>query len=72
MTITGHVHGNTVTIDSLGAHLEEGELVKIIPIRTRPMKKDDIAGSWQDDRTAEEIIEDIRSSRLSSSREINL
>ena len=30
------------------------------------------AGKWQDDRTAEEIIEDIRAARNAHMREINL
>jgi hypothetical protein len=72
MTITGHVHGNTVTIDDSSIHLEEGAIVQIIPMLTKSKEKDDIAGSWQDDRTAEEIIEDIRSSRTSRTKEINL
>ena len=72
MNITGHVHGNTITIDSVDARLEEGALVEIIPIVKKSERKNKISGSWQDSRSAEEIIADIRSSRVSRSKEVSL
>jgi len=68
MTITGHVHGNTVTIDDSSVHLPEGAMVQITLLPGKKEKsdeKDEFCGAWVDDRSAEEIIKDIVGSRVS-------
>jgi len=62
MTLTGHVKGNTIVLDSAHPELKEGMLVEITPIRP-DIKKDPFAGRWQDSRSAAEIAKDIYSSR---------
>ena len=63
----GVVRGNVIVPDS-PAGLIEGTKVEIILIDST----DPICGSWQDDRTAEEIVKDIKGSRFSRERSINL
>ena len=71
MTLIGHVKDNIITIDNKDVNLPDGSLVKIIPVSNEE-EIDDICGSWEDDRSAEEIINDIRQSRRNSNRDISL
>lgn len=63
----GVVRGNVIVPDS-SVELIDGTEVEIILLNA----VDPICGSWQDDRTAEEIIKDIKGSRFSRERSINL
>ena len=63
----GIVKGNVIIIDP-SAGLADGTEVEIIPLNVT----DPVCGSWQDDRTAEEIIKDIKNSRFSRERNISL
>jgi len=67
MTYRGIVKGNIVTLEAT-AHIADGTRVEIIPID----QADPICGIWQDDRTAEEIVRDLRNSRRSRDRNISL
>lgn len=71
MTLTGHVKNNMITIDNKEVNLPDGSMVKIIPVNKKE-EIDDICGSWEDDRSAEEIINDIRQSRKNTDRDISL
>ena len=70
MPYKGIVKGNVVVIKK-PIVLKDGTEVEIIPVEQKE-NIDNICGTWQDDRTAEEIIKDIRSSRFSRGKEINL
>jgi len=70
MTYKGIVKDNKIIIQS-PVLLPEGTYVEIIPLGIQE-KEDKICGSWHDDRTAEEIIDEIKSSRRSGNKEINL
>lgn len=63
----GIVQGNVVHIN-LPFHLDDGTEVEIIPLN----QFDPVCGSWQDDKSAEEIISDLRSTRYSHERSIDL
>ena len=63
----GVVKGNIIIPDS-PAELVDGTVVEIFLLNS----VDPICGSWQDDRTAEEIVKDIKNSRFSRERSINL
>ncbi len=67
MTYKGIVKGNTVVIEE-PVSLADGTEVEIIPLNLR----DPICGTWQDERNADEIIKDIRSSRFSRERDVTL
>lgn len=71
MTLTGHVHNKKITIDNKNVNLTEGSLVKIIPLNNIDTD-DDLCGSWEDERTAEEIIKDIKKARKNRVKEIIL
>ena len=71
MTLTGHVKNNIITIDNKEVNLPDGSMVKIIPVNKKE-EIDDICGSWEDDRSAEEIINDIRQSWKNTDRDISL
>jgi hypothetical protein len=60
----GHVQGGVIVVDS-PSRLPEGTHVLIRPERKTLTDPSGVAGSWLDDRSAEEIIKDIRSSRQS-------
>jgi len=63
----GIVKGNIIIPDS-PAGLIDGAEVEIFLLNS----EDPICGIWQDERTAEEIVKDIKSSRFSRERSINL
>ncbi len=63
----GVVRGNVIIPDS-PVELIDGTEVEILLLNSA----DPVCGSWQDNRTAEEIIKDIKSSRFSRERNINL
>ena len=71
MILTGHVHNNVITLDNKEYSLPEGCTVKIIPINNNT-DTDEFCGSWEDKRTAEEIIIDIKKSRKNRDRDISL
>jgi hypothetical protein len=60
----GHVHGGVVVVEGPG-RLPEGTHVLIKPEKKTPADPTGIAGTWVDDRSAEKIVKDIRSSRQS-------
>lgn len=63
----GVVRGNVIVPDST-VGLIDGAEVEIFLLNSA----DPICGSWQDDRTAEEIVKEIKGSRFSRERSINL
>jgi predicted DNA-binding antitoxin AbrB/MazE fold protein len=67
----GRVKGNTIVFDQ-PIDLEEGTEVEIIPVSESIGTEDTVCGSWKDERTAEEIIAEIRSSRFSRDKEVDL
>jgi hypothetical protein len=65
MTYRGHVDGGVIVLD-VPAKLPDGALVLVMPEKeTKTKDPSGVAGSWVDDRTADEIIKDIRQSRRS-------
>ncbi len=72
MTYKGIVRNNSIILNP-PISLPEGTVVEITPIlQSEEVVEDAICGSWQDDRSAEEIIHDIKSSRQSREKEIKL
>ena len=63
----GVVRGNVIVPDS-PVGLIEGTEVEIFLLNSA----DPICGSWQDDRTAEEIVKDIKGARFSRERSVDL
>ena len=70
MVYKGIVKGNTIIINQPGS-LTDGTEVEIIPLDKKETK-DPICGSWKDNRTADEIIKEIRSSHYSRNKNIDL
>jgi len=69
--ITGHVVNSQIVIDSKSIALPEGARVKIT-VLSRPSKKESgLCGIWEDERSAQEIADEIREAR-SKGKEINL
>ena len=64
MTYKGIVKGNTIVIEP-PVDLADGTVVEIITLN----QIDPVCGTWHDDRSADEIIRDIRGAR--HSRELN-
>lgn len=71
MIITGHVHHNIIEIDNSKINLPEGCLVRIIPVNDKK-EVDDLCGCWEDKRSAEEIIKDIKGSRINRKKDFSL
>ena len=71
LILTGHVHNNVITLDNKEHSLPEGCAVKIIPIKDTD-ETDELCGAWEDERTAEEIITDIKKARKNRNRDISL
>lgn len=71
LILTGHVHNNVITLDNKEYSLPEGCAVKIIPINNNS-ETDEFCGSWEDERTAEEIIIDIKKARKNRDKDISL
>ncbi len=67
MTYKGRVKGNTIMIET-PVVLADGTEVEIIPLN----QTDPVCGSWHDDRSAEEIIDEIRAARHSRNKGITL
>lgn len=67
MTYKGIVKGNTIVIET-PVDLADGTEVEIIPLN----QNDPVCGTWQDDRSADEIIRDIRAARHSRDKSISL
>jgi len=63
----GVVRGNVIVPDSPDG-LIDGTEVEIFLLNS----VDPICGIWQDDRSAEEIVKEIKGSRFSRERSINL
>jgi hypothetical protein len=64
----GHVSGGVIVLDD-PVRLPDGVQVTIRPEESPPRRDPaGIAGSWADDRTAEEIIKDIHSHRSRRSK----
>ena len=68
----------TIILNKLTESVKENDFVpKGIPDRffhpepENPMTLEELAGSWQDDRSAEEIIEDLRRSRSPNLDRVN-
>ena len=70
MIYKGKVKGDVVIIKK-PFNIEEGAEVEIIPVNKNE-DIDTICGSWKDKRSAEEIINEIRSSRFSKEKDIDL
>ena len=70
MVIKGHIENNQVVIDE-DIQLPEGTEVKISVIEKNNSKSSGLCGIWKDDRSTNEIIEDIISTR-SEGRDVNL
>lgn len=65
MTFRGHYSGGVIILDE-PVSLPEGAHVLVQPDESTPAADPTgVAGSWVDDRTAEQIIEDIHESRRS-------
>ena len=72
MVLKGLVKNNTIILTP-PVNLPDGTVVDVIPLDNNDNNIDDpICGSWQDDRSAEEIIKDIRNSRHSRDKKITL
>ncbi len=67
MTYKGIIKGNTIIVDT-PMSLEDGTEVEIILTNNI----DPICGSWQDERPADEIINEIRAARFSRVRKVEL
>jgi hypothetical protein len=67
MTYKGIVKGNTIIFET-PVDLADGTEVEIIPLN----QDDPVCGTWHDDRSAEEIIRDIRAARHSRDKSISL
>jgi|RifCSP16_2_1023846.scaffolds.fasta_scaffold391260_2 hypothetical protein len=67
MNYKGIVKGNTIVIKT-PVDLVDGTQVEIIPLN----QEDPICGSWHDDRSADEIIREIRNARYSRDKSISL
>ncbi len=67
MTYKGIVKGNTIVIET-PVDLADGTEVEIIPVH----QDDPVCGSWHDDRSADEIILEIRTARHSRDKDISL
>lgn len=54
--------------------LRDGERAAVVhlPESTVPMSLEELAGSWEDNRSAEEIVEDLRRSRTPNRDRVNL
>ena len=70
MPYKGIVKGNVIVLEEQ-ADLKEGTKVEVIPLDSSKTT-DTVCGSWKDNRPAEEIVKEIRSSRLSRDKEISL
>jgi len=70
MPYRGVVKGNVIIINNAD-QLKDGTEVEIFPVSSSD-KVDTICGTWEDERSAEDIIEDIRSSRYSRKRNVTL
>jgi hypothetical protein len=65
MTYRGHVSGGVIVLDA-PAKLPDGASVLVVPEEETKIKDPTgIAGSWRDDRSAEEIIKEIHQARRS-------
>lgn len=65
MIATGHIENNIIVLDQK-IDMPDGAKVRI---SVTPMDIDlatELCGAWQDDRSPEEIVEDIMSARTSS------
>ena len=71
MTLHGHIKGKFVEIDSKNNNLPDGTPVEIIPVLPTS-GPDSFCGKWKDDRSAEDIVKDIRKARLNKNRNIDL
>lgn len=69
MVLSGHVKNNTIVLDE-PVKLPEGIKVKIM-ISDKTLKKSGLCGIWQDSRSADEIVDEIITSR-SKGRDIKL
>jgi hypothetical protein len=70
MPYRGIVKGNVIIVDHAD-QLKEGTEVEVFPVNSSD-NVDTICGTWDDERSAEDIIEDIRSSRYSRKRDVIL
>lgn len=64
MTFKGHVDNGVIVLDE-PATLPDGTHVLIQPEEQERRDPTGIAGSWEDERTADEIIQDIYQARQS-------
>lgn len=64
MPLKGHVDNGVIVLDEPVA-LRNGTHVLIQPQTNRKKDVTGVAGSWEDERTAEEIIRDIHQARRS-------
>jgi len=64
MTLKGHIDNGTIVLDE-PVKLPNGTRVLIQPKLNKLKDPTGIAGSWIDDRSADEIIKDIYGSRRS-------
>ena len=63
MVVVGKVNGSIIELEkSASGHLKDGSDVEIIPIN-QTREADVFCGAWDDSRTADEIIRDLRDSR---------
>ena len=69
--ITGHIVNNQIVIDSKGIALPEGARVKITVLPKPSEKASGLCGIWEDERTAQQIADEIRETRTQG-REIDL
>ena len=67
----GRVKGNTIVLEK-PVELEEGAEIEIVSILKSNGEADPVCGSWKDDRKPEEIISEIRASRSSKNKDIDL
>ena len=70
MPYRGVVKGNVIIINNAD-QLKDGTEVEIFPVSSSD-KVDTICGTWEDERSAEDIIKDIRSSRYSRKKNVTL
>lgn len=69
MVLSGHVKNSVIVLDE-PVKLPEGIKVKIL-ISDKTLKESGLCGIWQDSRSADEIVDEIISSR-SKGRDIKL
>jgi len=62
MVLTGHVKNNSIILDQ-PIELPDGIAVKVMVSGKPVQKSSGLCGIWQDDRPAEEIVDEIISAR---------